>query len=347
MDPRLRRLLPGLVVSFSATAWFVSGADFGKVLEALGHVKLPWVALSAAVLFTEFFIRAARWKLLLRQLAPQARFGRLFSATAIGMGLNVVLPFRAGDLARPWLGRRETGVGLAPLVTIAVMERVFDILGLVSVFLLMLLLLPEHPTAEGELVANLLRYGGLFGVAGVLGLGAFFALAAHEGAARAVFGRLARLAPDPVRDRLLGLFDGFAGGLVSVRDRKAVAGAAALSFLHWFNGSLSIWVLFRAFGLDLPFAAACFTTVAIALTVALPQAPGFFGVFHVAIEKTLVLWGQPEGPAEAFAIVFWAVSFVPITVSALLLAWREGFRVEDVRAEPEALAEATRQAGSG
>ncbi len=334
MPPRLRRLLPGLVVSLGFTAWFVTGADWNEVGRALRGVSVPLVLASAAVLFTEFVIRAARWKLLLRRLAPDARFPRLFVATTLGMGLNVVLPFRAGDLARPWLGSRETGLGVAPLVTIAVMERVFDILGLVSVLVLMLALLPDNPTAQGELVANLERYGALFGVAGVVGLATFFALASQERAARALFARIAGLGPPPLRDRALSLFDGFAEGLACVRDRPAVLGAAGLSFVHWLNGSLSIYVLFHAFGLDLPFAAACFTTVAIALTVALPQAPGFFGVFHVAIAKTLVLWGQPAGPAEAFAIVFWAVSFVPITLAGLLLAWREGFRIDEARSLP-------------
>ena len=127
-----------------------------------------------------------------------------------------------------------------------------------------------------------------------------------------------------MRARFLALFDGFVEGLSSVRSRGALVKAGLLSLLHWTNGSISIWCLFRAFDMDLPFAAACFTTVAIALTVALPQAPGFFGVFHVAIEKTLVLWGLDAAPAQAFAIIFWAVSFVPVTTTGAFLYWKEG-----------------------
>ena len=64
--------------------------------------------------------------------------------------------------------------------------------------------------------------------------------------------------------------------------------------------------------------------VAIALTVALPQAPGFIGVFHIAIEKTMVLWGQPVTSSKGFAIIFWTVSFLPVAVVGLLALWREG-----------------------
>lgn len=333
MRSRLLRLLPGIVVSLGFTLWFLTRAHWGELSTALIGVKIEWVLLSVAVLFTEFLIRAARWKLLLWRIAPKARFSRLFVATTIGMALNVVLPFRAGDFARPWLGSRETNTPMLPLVTVAVIERVFDILGLLSVFLLMLVVLPTQAEAHGDLVHNLKLYGSVFGVIGVVGLSTFLVLAAQEDRARALYLRLVGLAPAPMRAKFITLFDGFVGGLSSVRSGEVLVKAGLLSMLHWFNGSLSIYALMRAFDLQLPFAAACFTTVAIALTVALPQAPGFFGVFHVAIEKTLILWGQDPGPAQAFAIVFWGVSFLPVTSVGAFFWWKEGLSASLMRRE--------------
>lgn len=103
----------------------------------------------------------------------------------------------------------------------------------------------------------------------------------------------------------------------------------------WLNGAFAIWLLFQAFGFVLPFAAACFTGVAIALTVALPQAPGFIGVFHVAIEKTMVLWGVPDTESKGYALVFWAVSFVPVTLVGMVAMWREGIHMKDVTDQEE------------
>jgi hypothetical protein len=339
VSKRLLRLLPGLLVSVGFTVWFAVRAHWGEIWDALQGVNIGLVALSAAVLFTEFIIRTLRWKILLRPLAPHARVWRLFVATLIGMSLNVVLPFRAGDIARPWLGSRETGTPVLPLVTIAVIERVFDILGLVSVLCIMVLILPADAQAHGELVWNLKLYGGVFGAAGAVGMALFLTLAARQHAARHLFARIVSVAPRPVADRFLHLFDGFVVGLASVRSRRALWEAGSLSLLHWLNGSISIYVLFLAFGIHLPFAAACFTTVAIALTVALPQAPGFFGVFHVAIQTTLELWGLDAGPSQAFAIVFWAVSFVPVATAGALAWWREGLspamlREQVARVEP-------------
>ncbi len=328
---RIFRLLVGVAVSLGFTVWFLARAHWSELGAALADVHLGWVVVSALVLFTEFLIRAARWRELLWQIAPGVRFGRLFVATTIGMALNVVLPFRAGDFARPWLGSRETGTPMLPLFTVAVIERVFDILGLLFVFLVMLVVLPDTADTHHELVRNLQVYGSIFGVIGVLGLGTFLVLAAQEDRARALFHRLASLAPAPLARKFTTLFDGFVVGLSSVRSRPALWRSAGYSMLHWFNGSLSIYALMMAFGIDLPFAAACFTTVAIALTVALPQAPGFFGVFHMAIAKTLELWGQPSGPAEAFAVVMWGVSFLPVTVLGAIFWWREGLSTSLLR----------------
>lgn len=331
MRSRLLRLLPGIAVSVGFSWWFLATAEWSALRGALAGVHLGWVLVSALVLFTEFVIRAARWRELLWHIAPHARFRRLFVATTVGMALNVVLPFRAGDFARPWLGARETRTATLPLFTVAVIERVFDILGLLFVFLLMLAVLPDSAEKHGELVTNLELYGGIFGAAGVLGLGTFLVLAAQEERARLLFHRIARLGPPPLARRAITLFDGFVVGLSSVRSGSALVKSAGLSMLHWLNGSLSIYALMRAFDIQLPFAAACFTTVAIALTVALPQAPGFFGVFHVAIEKTLVLWGQDPGPAQAFAIVFWGVSFLPITAVGAFFWWSEGLTTAMLR----------------
>ena len=333
VDRTLQKLILGVAVSLGFTIWFAAKAHWREIGQALSGVHLHWVLVSAAVLFTEFAIRSIRWRVLLRPIAPHVRLWRLFVATVIGMSLNVVLPFRAGDFARPWLGSRETGTPILPLVTIAVIERVFDILGLTAVLLLMVVTLPVDAHAQGELVWNLKLYGGIFGVTGASCLAVFLFLAAREHAARSVFVRIVSIAPGPVGNRFLELFDGFVVGLESVRSRRALVEAGLLSLVHWLNGAIFIWILFRAFDIDLPFAAACFTTVAIALAAALPQAPGFFGVFHVAIEKTLVLWGLDPGPSQAFAIVFWAVSFLPITTAGAAMCWKEGVTPRGIREE--------------
>jgi len=317
------RLLLTILLSLIALWWFSHDIHWHELGTAMAGVQVQWVILAAVVLLGEFWIRAFRWSVLLRPLGNRARLIDLLAASVIGAGVNTLVPLRAGELAKPVIAVRRTGYSLSAVIATNVMERVFDLLGMVSILLLMVLALPGDP-GDDVLVQNLKRYGALFGVLAASSLVVFFALATQREAARGAFSRITALAPRPVQDRLMGLFDGFVAGLGSTRDAKGLLQAAGLSVALWVNGAIAIYLLFIAFGIQLPFAAACFTGVAIALTVALPQAPGFIGVFHIAIEKTMVLWGVEAASAKGFAIVFWAVSFVPVTTLAVLALWREG-----------------------
>jgi glycosyltransferase 2 family protein len=325
---RFRRLLPGLVVSGAFTVVFLARADWAGVARAIEGVDVRWVVLVALALFLEHVVRAIRWRVLLRDLVPEATTFRLWVATAIGMSINAVIPFRLGDLVRPWLVAREHDRSYVALLTIAVIERVFDILGLMGQVLLLGLLAP--PDADGVVLSRL-RWATLFGAAGLVALATFMVMAANEARTRAIYERLVGFFPAPVRARFLQLYGGFAEGLGSVRRRSALVAAAAWSLLHWTNGSLAIWLLCRAFHIDLPMVAACFTNVVLAVSVGLPQAPGYLGVFHTAIETALRAWDIDAGFAQAFAMVFWFVSFVPITLTGLVLLAREGLSLADLR----------------
>jgi len=332
-NPRAR-ILAAIFCSLVGLWWFIDEVPWPKLGEEMGKIEVGWVALSATVLLLEFGIRALRWKVLLRPLGTSARFIDLLAATVIGAGVNTILPLRAGEIAKPIVASRRTGYALSSVVATNVMERVFDLLGLVSVLLLMVILLPEAP--DSVLVTNLRFYGMIVGILAMVGLVSFIVLAAQRDRFRAPLQTLLTKLAGPTAKPVLKLFDGFVAGLSSSRDPMCLLQAAALSILMWVNGAGAIYLLFHAFGAQLSFAIACFTGVAIALTVAIPQAPGFIGVFHVAMEKTMVLWGLDHATAGAFAIVFWAVSFVPVTAIALLALWREGLSLGGlVRASEE------------
>lgn len=331
-----RRLAVAVVISGGALAWFLSGVEWGPLARSLGAVKVGWVLLAALLLLLEFVLRSVRWAVLLRPLGTAARVGDLFAAQVIGAAANTLLPFRAGEVAKPLVAARRTGHGLVAVVATAVMERVYDLLGLVSVLIIMVLVLPEDPSSTGEgatLVANLKLYGGAFGAVALACMAVFFVLATRKTAARGAFAALVRLGPGPLERFFLGLFDGFVEGLGNARDPRGLAQAGVLSIAMWLNGAVAIQLLFFAFDMQLPFGAACFTAVAIALTVAFPQLPGYLGVFQLAMEKTMLLWGQEAAVAQGFALVFWAVSFLPVTLVGVVAIWREGLDLRSLREE--------------
>ena len=333
--PYKRTILIGFLISALALGYFISGIHLDALLIELKTIQLHWVLVASVILVFEFWLRAWRWRLILRPANIDIDTKKLFTAQVIGATCNTVLPLRAGEIAKPFIAKRYSDAPFIKIIATTVMERVYDIMGMVFILLLMLFL--AHPDtsnlANADLVYNLQLYGGIFGLFAACSMVVFFVLASGNATTKKLFTKLVRIAPSPIANKLMEFFDVFVEGLASTTNKKSFWKAGMISLWMWFNGSLAIYTLFLAFDMSLPFGAACFVSVAIALTVALPQAPGFAGVFHVAMEKTMVLWGQPEGPAEGFAIVFWAVSFLPVTGIGLLLLWKEGLKFQTITSQ--------------
>jgi hypothetical protein len=103
----------------------------------------------------------------------------------------------------------------------------------------------------------------------------------------------------------------------------------------------------EAFGLGLPFSGALFVQLALSVAVALPQAPGFVGMFQVAASEAAAAFGQgSDGAIGAFAIVLWLINVVPVTVVGLAVLWTSGLSLGALR-ERSQEAEESREQDTG
>src|ERR1700737_4701879 len=107
--------------------------------EVLSHARVhSWLAvLLMLVLFlVTSLIRARRWLLLLRPLAPVGMV-RAFAMNSAGGLLNYVLPIRSGDAARAWwLWRRHRVPAGSALATI-VIDKTCDLAAVALVLALL------------------------------------------------------------------------------------------------------------------------------------------------------------------------------------------------------------------
>jgi hypothetical protein len=87
-----------------------------------------------------FYWRTIRWRLLLSP-SHQLTNGQLMGPLWIGFCFNGIFPARAGEIARPLALTKTTGVPFTTGLSTIVLERVFDGLTLLSVFMLTPLLI--------------------------------------------------------------------------------------------------------------------------------------------------------------------------------------------------------------
>ena len=103
-----------------------------------------------------------------------------------------------------------------------------------------------------------------------------------------------------------------------------------LSCVWWFMIGGSMAILALAFDLNTGFFGGCFIAALVALAVALPQAPGFLGVFPMAAKLGLKLMGLGGGAASGYALVLWLMSVLPVAVMGMACTWREGLSVGQI-----------------
>jgi glycosyltransferase 2 family protein len=322
----------GIVLSAGLLAWVLSQIPLAQVWAVLRSSDLLLFAAAAFFATLCVPIRAIRWRPILDPVAPKLPYNSLWRATAVGMMVNNVVPARVGEFARAYaLTREEPTVPFpASLASLAV-DRLFDAF-VVLMLTVIPMLLPSFPKGArvGDVSAMRVAIVGaivLAVLAVVLYSIVYFPkslIGAYEAFARKVAPKL----EESGRDALTH----FATGLSVLRSPARFAVVLFWAVVHWLCNGFAFYLGFLAVGIHVPFGAALFLQGVIAIGVAAPAAPGFFGVFEFFGILGLGLFGIPRAQATAWAIGYHLLSFAPITLIGAWYAMRMGLHLKDVKA---------------
>ncbi|MEO6067789.1 MAG: lysylphosphatidylglycerol synthase transmembrane domain-containing protein [Gemmatimonadales bacterium] len=326
----LAGLLIGLGISALALWWALPADGLHSLPGYLASASPATLFLAVLVATLTFPIRALRWRLLLRAeegVAPP--MAAVWHATAIGFMANNVLPFRLGELVRGLAVSRLGGPRFPAAIASIAVERVFDALTVVGLFALILTgpAIPADLTIGGRPAVDFVRLIGLLGVGALVAaaIAGFFPAAAER--------VLRKLVPWPkLADKLAGPLHSFAHGLRVLHDPKRIALVVLGSVALWSVNAWSFGLAFQAFGLPGGVAASVIIQTFVVFGVALPAAPGYVGVFELAIVAAAKLFGVPDTAAFAAALTYHILTFIPVT---LLGAWslaRTGLRLGELSA---------------
>jgi glycosyltransferase 2 family protein len=329
----------GVVLSILLLWWTLRGEDPAAILREIGQAD-PWLFLLAVIVATLGLVpRAIRWGILLRPVNHDIPFRSRFAATSIGFAANNLLPARVGEFARAFSLSRVSEVPTAAAFGSLVIERVLD--GLVVVGLLFAVMaLPSFPSIAQTGID--LQSAALVMVAamGAVGLALFALVVAPERSARVLGAVVGRILPASFRRPVLDALQAFIRGVSVLRSGRLFLISLAWALGQWLFLAVSFWLAFRAFGIDeAGFVAAIFLQSLIALAVALPSAPGFFGPYQAAAKLGLGLWAVPTEKVAAFAIGFHLGGFIPVTLIGVYFLWRLGIGWKDVGRSEEVVEE--------
>jgi uncharacterized protein (TIRG00374 family) len=216
----------------------------------------------------------------------------------------LVLPFRLGEFARPFLIAQRSSIRRSAAMTSVVLERIAD--GVFVSLLLRGLLFAVH--GQGQAV-RLARYGAnamfLIFFGGFLFL--LFAAWRHDGAVGFVRGTLGRLSPN-LGERAAGVVDSFVGALKQAHRPAELVAFLLWTILYWGLNGLGMWILMRAFPLELGLLQTYVVMCLLVVGVMIPAAPGAAGTFQAAVKLGLSIFlpaSVVNGPGLAYANVLW------------------------------------------
>jgi glycosyltransferase involved in cell wall biosynthesis/uncharacterized membrane protein YbhN (UPF0104 family) len=289
--------------------------------EVLSHARVQnWWAVAAmvALFLLTSTIRARRWLLLLRPLAPVGMV-RAFAMNAAGSLLNYVLPIRSGDAARAWwLWRRHRIPAGSALATI-VIDKACD-LGAVAVVLAALSVVSLTGAVNaprGLLGAAALAVALL---AAVLGTALVGPRVARSGLAR-------RLLPARIASGLAGQAFAFRAGARGLWTPGLAARLAGLTAVAIVIDSFAFTLLFTAVGIEVPVLKAMAAYPAILLSFAIPAGPGYLGNLEVAGSLVLVGGlGLASGVAAGAIVLYHGITAANALVLGLLSFFLVGGR---------------------
>jgi len=300
-------------------------AEVARTIARTDWILLFGISVPAYVML--LWLRALRWRHLTEPIQPMPR-SALFRAVSVGFMANNLFPLRMGEVVRSWYLARETGTSAAAVFGTVILERVVDT---VSLILLVCMVIAMRGDEDGVLARGAVL---LLPVA-VLPIVFLAVLKAKPERVLAWTRFLLRPIPRLAGfvERLLAQFE---EGLGALRGGRHLLWIAFHSVLIWWVVSvLPILASFGALGLDLGSPArtveAAWTTQAVVgVAVALPSAPGFFGIFHWACQLALVGFGVPSEEALAAGTLLHAVMWLTLTGIGLGVLWLRSTSLGDI-----------------
>ena len=136
------KLLASALITFGIVAMLKKGGlEFFPKAESFHYVRWWSVAAYVCTLAFMSYFRAVRWRFLLRSFADIPR-RRLLTVSLVGFAAILLMPFRIGEVVRPYMIREKGKISLTTATGTVVAERVVDGLFLSIVLALALVLVP-------------------------------------------------------------------------------------------------------------------------------------------------------------------------------------------------------------
>jgi uncharacterized membrane protein YbhN (UPF0104 family) len=316
------RLLVGVVISAVFLGVTLSRVDLEEAAAAIGRATPGLLALALLIVLVDLCLRALRWHVLLLNVegaGVRPPYRLAFGYLTLGYAANAVLPARLGDVARAVLAAGTFRTPRLAILGTVAMERVSD-----GLIMLGLAILSSLVVASATELRELTRYA--------------VALAA-VGMVAGVFGWIAitrsRLASTRIGGAVTGIVGRLSSGAGALRHVGSAFAFLGLTAVLATTAILVAWTVLQAVGVQLsPIQTVLFLS-GIALSLAIPAAPGALGTYEfVGVAIVTGLGYTPEQGLATILLMRIITTFPPALIG-LVSIWALHVRPDAIAGSAE------------
>jgi glycosyltransferase 2 family protein len=314
------RLVVGTTISLVFLYLALKDVPLGDVVESLARANYAWVALAVAITILGSYLRALRWIRLYYPMDKDLRAWQMWGISLIGQMLNIIFPWRVGELARIALaGEIEKRSKTQTLATLGI-EKIFDTLMLLAILLSIPLFIALPDWLEES------RSG--LAITSVILLSAAVVLLISRRWLLVIVQKIPGLRENVFEHLQLAL-----KSLDVVKRWDLHVALQALSIAVWFLGGLTNYLVLIALNLPLAFISAFVLLAVLQVGGLVPGAPGRVGVFQYLCILTLALFGVDKGVGLTYGILLYIVAYAPPLILGVFFLWWDGINLRRISAE--------------
>lgn len=309
----------GAVVSLALLYFAVKDIDLEKFLYYFNFENLD-------ILFYVFFINiilrliiTLRWNKLL-DIFPGNNFVTTFHYTNIGYFANNVLPARLGDIIKSYLLAKKKGYNTIQVVTSAVVERVFDLIGLSLVFIIAVF--------RYDIPENILKGGAYF--IGILIIFSIMVLLMLRKKDYINF-RLERISKYKIINVIRNKIESIFLYLQNYQNLKDLTYLIITTALIWFFYVFAGYIIIERLGGYLSWDASILSLILLGISFILPSTPGNIGVHQFACVVAFDILGMDKTLAVAFSFYYQIPVILLSILFGLFSIYYEGFSFKGIR----------------
>lgn len=315
----------------------LSQFSLARLWHAFHSANYAYLLLAVLGIYACYAVRALRWQKFQAHVGP-AHFWNIYRMNLAGFSAMFLLG-RAAEPVRPLLIARKEKIPVSGTFGIYALERILDAACTAVLAAVGLLIFKPSGDADAQMAAVAFEKGArsagtVFTLIAVVAFTGLIYLRLHGSAMleRRMQGWLAE--HHGWRTGFARNLLEFLRGIQTIRSFGDVAAAIFYSLIHWLLVVVVCFLVLRSFGGrlgTLSFADAVLVLVfsMVGSAVQLPAVGG--GAQALTAFALMKLYGVPQEPAIAAALILWLVMFAACSLGGVPLLFREGWRLGDLK----------------